>query len=285
MEVVDVEDAGDGGKRAANVAQRDCAGRAFEQDVEGLADDGDGAPDDHAGDEEREHRVDPHDAGKQDACAAGDDGRGGEGVAEHVQEDGADVDVAGELPEQAGNGAVHQDSGGGNDHHDVRVDGDRGVETMDGGDRDPGGEDDQGEGALEVDGGEREQDREEVGDVVAGLRDEGQGVGAQAEVKRRDDVAEGGGERDHQHALHFAGRGGHPVHEESIRGARRQVPGARVGFKVPVSRRYIDALDLFLGVCRNLCRPPSILPISSARAVASARSLVLPNPSRSAMTS
>jgi hypothetical protein len=32
---------------------------------------------------------------------------------------------------------------------------------------------------------------------------------------------------------------------------------------VPVSRPYIDALDLFLGVCRNLCRPPSILPISS----------------------
>src|ERR1019366_10286191 len=109
-----VEDAGNSGDGGADLAEFDRAGSAFEQDVEGFSDDGDGTPNDHAGDEEREEGVNPGHAGEQDACASGDDGRGGEGVAEHVQEDAADVDVAGEVPEQAGNGAVHQDSGGGN---------------------------------------------------------------------------------------------------------------------------------------------------------------------------
>ncbi len=50
-------------------------------------------------------------AGEEDGCATGDDGGGGEGVAEHVEEDAADVDVAGELPEEGGDGAVHEDAG------------------------------------------------------------------------------------------------------------------------------------------------------------------------------
>ena len=68
---------------------------------------------------ERERRVEPQGAGDEDADAAGDDGRGGERVAQHVQEDGADVDVAGGLPEQGGDGAVHEDAGGGDVHHDA----------------------------------------------------------------------------------------------------------------------------------------------------------------------
>ena len=46
---------------------------------------------------------------------------------------------------RVGDGAVHQDAGGGDVHHQARLDGDRGVEAMDGGDGDPGGEDDEGE--------------------------------------------------------------------------------------------------------------------------------------------
>ena len=218
VQVVDVEDAGDGCERGANIGQRDGAGRAFEQDIEGFADDGDGTPDNHTGDDEREDWVNPGHPGEQDACAAGDYCRGGEGVAEHVEEDAADVDVAGELPEKGGDGAIHQDSGGGDIHHDACVDGDRRVEAVDGRESDPGGEDDEGErvdeggedsgalvaegflvgggAALEVDGDEGEGDGEHIRNVVARFGDEGEGVCADAEIKCRDDVAEGGAERD-----------------------------------------------------------------------------------------
>ena len=107
MEVMDVEDALDGLHGLADRTELQIAWCAFEQDIERLADDADGAPEDHGGDEDGEERVDPGHAGKEDGCAAYDDGGGGERVAEHVEEDAADVDVAGEAPEQGGDGAVH----------------------------------------------------------------------------------------------------------------------------------------------------------------------------------
>src|ERR1700722_5936806 len=91
-------------------------------------------------------------AGKKEGCAPDDDGGGGEGVAEHVEVDAADVDVAGELPEEGGYGAVHEDSGEGDEHHEAGLNGDGVAEAMDGGEGDPGGEDNEGEGVDE--GGE-----------------------------------------------------------------------------------------------------------------------------------
>ena len=195
VEVVDVDDAGDGLHRLADGGELEVARGAFEEDVEGFADDADGGVDDHAGDDEGEDRVSPHDYiavwNEEDGGAAYDDGGGGEGVAEHVEEDAADIDVAGEAPEEGGDGAVHEDSGEGDEHHEARLDGDRVIEALDSGEGDPGGEDDEGGGVdeggedagalvaeglffrggtgLEVDGDEREQDGEEVGDVVTGL--------------------------------------------------------------------------------------------------------------------
>src|SRR6185437_2803123 len=152
-----------------------------------------------------ESGIDPHDAAEQDGSAACDDCGGGERVAEHVEEDRADVDVAGELPEEGGDGAVHEDSGGRDNHHQARLDGDRSVEPVDGGDGDPAGENDEGDGVdeggedsgaliaegflvgggagLEIDGCEGQKDGEEIADVVTGLGDERQGVGSHAEVK------------------------------------------------------------------------------------------------------
>ena len=146
-----------------------------------------------------------------------------------------------ELPEERGDGAVHQDSGGGDGHHDARLDGDRSDDAMDGGEGDPCGENDQrervdeggedagalvaegllvgGGAALEVDGDKGEPDGEHVREVVAGLGDEGEGVGAQAKVERRHNVAEGGGERDEEDALHPARVGRDLVHGSSIRGS------------------------------------------------------------------
>ena len=143
-----------------------------------------------------------------------------------------------ELPEQGGDGAVHQDAGGGDGHHEARLDGDRGVEAVDGGEGDPGGEDDEGEGVdeggedagalvaegllvggragLEVDGGEGEQDGEQVGDVVAGFGDEGEGVGTKAEVEGGKDVGRRQRHRELQDALHFPVRAGDHVHDLSV---------------------------------------------------------------------
>ena len=238
MQVVDVEDAGDVADGAADVAKLESTGRAFEEDVEGLANDVDRAPDDHAGDAEGEYGVEPHRACGGDRKATDDDGGGGESVAEHVEEDAADVDVSGGLPEHGGDGAVHQNAGGGDDHHQLRVDGYGGVEAVDGGDADPGGEDDEGEGVdegredtgaliaegllvgsgtgLEVDSGEGEEDRQQVGDVVAGLGDECEGVGSQTVVEGREDVSGRERHRELQDALHLAVRAGDHVHGFSV---------------------------------------------------------------------
>ena len=62
VEVVDVDDAGDLFHRGAEICQVEVAGCAFEQDVEGFADDADRTPEDHGGDDEREQGVDPLEA-------------------------------------------------------------------------------------------------------------------------------------------------------------------------------------------------------------------------------
>ena len=74
------------------------------------------------------------------AAPPDDDGGGGEGVAGHVEEGGAKIDVAGDAPEECGDDAIHDDTGGGGDDHDARVDGDRSVKAMDGLEGDPEGE-------------------------------------------------------------------------------------------------------------------------------------------------
>ena len=238
MEIVDVEDAVDGLHGVTDGGELHVARRALEEDVEGFADDADGAPEDHGGDDERENRVDPGHSGEEDGCAAHDDGGGGEGVAEHVQEDAADIDVAGEAPEEGGHGAVHQDSGGGDVHHQARLNGDRDGEAVDGFDGNPGGEDDEGSGVdegcedsgalvaeglllggrarLEVNGYEGKDDSEEVAEVVAGLGYEGQGVGAQTEDEGGDDVGEGQRHGELQNPLHLAVRRGDHVHVFSV---------------------------------------------------------------------
>jgi hypothetical protein len=94
MKIVNVENAVDRGHGLTDLTKLEVARSAFEQDIERLANDTDGAPEDHCGDEDGEHRVDPGHARKKDGCATGDDCCGGERVAEHVEEDATDVDVA-----------------------------------------------------------------------------------------------------------------------------------------------------------------------------------------------
>ena len=59
VQVVNVDHALDGFHAGANLGERDAAGRAFEKNIEGLADDADAGPENERGNEQRENRVDP----------------------------------------------------------------------------------------------------------------------------------------------------------------------------------------------------------------------------------
>ena len=122
MQVVDVLDALDGSEGGTNLDEGDAAGRAFEEDVEGLAHDGDRRPEDERGDGERERGIDPGASGEENDEATDDDRGGGQRIAEHVDEDAADVDVVADAPEHGGDEAIHEHTGGGHEHHDARLD-------------------------------------------------------------------------------------------------------------------------------------------------------------------
>ena len=118
----------------------------------------------------REDGVDPVLTGEEDARAAGDDGGRGERVAGHVEEGGAQVDVARHAPEQGGDDAVHDDAGGSDDHHQARLHGDGSAEAVNGFDGDPEGDDDERGGI--------DEGSQDAGALVA----EGLGVGSAGRV-------------------------------------------------------------------------------------------------------
>ena len=149
----------DGLKRNAYLRQRATARRAFQQDVERLAHDGERTPENQRGDEDGEHGIDPVVPGEQDGGAADDDRGGRKRVAQHVNEGAADVDVARGGPEQGGDHAVHQHAGGGDDHHEPGLHLNRLAEAVDGRDGDPDGDHDQRERV--------EKGRQDAGALVA----------------------------------------------------------------------------------------------------------------------
>ena len=205
-------------------------------------------PQDEGGDNEGEDGVDPVAAGEKDACAPGDNGRGGKSVAGHVDEGGAEIHVAGHTPEESGDNAVHQHAGSGYVHHEAGLDGDGDVEAVDGFEADPEGDEDEGSGVdeggqnagalvaesafvigragLEVDRRKAEQEGKEVGGIVACLGEQGQGVGAQAGDECDGHVSGGGDEGEAEYGLRpvsaGAGRGGGrgvDMHMSSVIGA------------------------------------------------------------------
>jgi hypothetical protein len=244
MEVVDVDDAFDGFHAGANLREGTAAWRAFKKDVEGFADNADAGPEDEGGDKERKDGVDPVLAGDEDSAATSDDGCCREGVAGHVEEGRTHVDVASYTPEECGDDAVHQDAGCGDDHHQPGLDGDRRREAMDGFDCDPERDDDErggvdkggedsgaliaeclgvaGGAGLEVDGGEAEQEGQEIRRVVAGLREQCEGVGAQPGYEGDNDISQRGNQRKAENGFcsACADRGGRGVnmHGNSIPG-------------------------------------------------------------------
>src|SRR3569833_726927 len=121
--VVVVLDVFNGFHAGADVVEFDATGGAFQQDVEGFADNVDAGPEDESSDDEGENRVDPGLAGEEDGRASGDNRGGRKGISCHVNEGASQVDVARHAPEEGGNHAVHQDAGGGNPHHELGLNG------------------------------------------------------------------------------------------------------------------------------------------------------------------
>ena len=101
--------------------QLHAAGSAFQQDVQALADDADGRPEDHDADADGERGIDPALAGEGDGDATGDHRGRGQRVADFVHDGAAQVDVAMAAHEQQGDAAVHQHSGGGDPDHELRL--------------------------------------------------------------------------------------------------------------------------------------------------------------------
>ena len=94
MDVMDVLDAGHGRERSrGDGGALDAGGRAFEQDMGGVAHELAGIAEDQHGDEDREDRIDRHPAGPEDH-ERGRDGRDrAEEIADDMQERAAQVEV------------------------------------------------------------------------------------------------------------------------------------------------------------------------------------------------
>jgi len=223
VEVVDIENAVDRFHAGTDLVELYAARSAFEKNVEGFADDVDAGPEDESGNDERKYGIDPGMPGEQDCRASGDYSGGGERVSCHVEEGAAHIDVAGATPEEGGDDAVHENTGSRHPHHQAGLDGDGSAEAVDGFNGDPDGDDDQGrrvdEGGedtgalvaeslgivaravLKINRYEAEQEGQEVGGIVAGLRKQGEGVGAKAEDESDSDVGESSYEREAEYGL------------------------------------------------------------------------------------
>ena len=99
-----------------------AARRAFQQDVESLANDAESRPQNQHADPNRQDRVDPIVVGEQDGPASGDDGGGRERVADFVEQGAANVHVAAGTVEEESDNTVHHYSRGCHPHHHASLD-------------------------------------------------------------------------------------------------------------------------------------------------------------------
>ena len=122
MEVVDVEHAGDGAQLRVDGGNLHAAGCAFEQNVQTLTHNADRRPEHHAGDADGERRIDPAMAGSEDEPAADDHGSGRERIANFVDQDGAQIQIASAAQQHCRDGSVEKHSGGSHPHHESGLD-------------------------------------------------------------------------------------------------------------------------------------------------------------------
>ena len=131
VQVVNIDDASDGAHFRDDGLEFHRAGRAFEKDIQALANNADRRPQDHASDGNGECRVNPAMAGDHDGPASGDDRCRGESVANLVNDYRAQIQVATAAKQQHGDGAVEQYSDCGDPHNQPGANGHRMGDTLD----------------------------------------------------------------------------------------------------------------------------------------------------------
>src|SRR6185437_6448567 len=100
-----------GGQILTNVMRVDLTRRGVEREPDRFAQQTPGAPQDHDRDQEACHRVEPLPAGQHDAAGGSDDGDRDAGIAEHVQEGAAHIDVGLAAAAQEPGGQAVDDDG------------------------------------------------------------------------------------------------------------------------------------------------------------------------------
>jgi len=150
VKIVHVEDTFDSGHRLGDVGEFDAARQSFEQDIERFANDVPGRVDDERSEGDGESRVEIAPAGITNSNRAGDDSDGADGIAHHVNERGADIDVAFLTSVQRQhNGAVQNESRSCDPHHRPVVYGLRVNDPADGLPENEQRDEDQGGGVQE----------------------------------------------------------------------------------------------------------------------------------------
>lgn len=238
MQVMHIADPIDLLHRAAHLGQLHPFGRAFQEDVQGLADNVQGRPEDQRGNQQRQRRIDPQAARELDDGAAHNDRRSGKRISQHVQEGPAHVQVAADPGQHPRQHAVDCDANGGHRHHGPRPYGDRMQQAAHGRNGDPHGDDNQrqrvdkgrqhlgpvvaislcfaGRPRLQMDGQERKQQRQKVRGVVSRLGEQRQTVHAQTGDQRQQHIRKRERQRQPQHALHPARSGHVEMHAFSL---------------------------------------------------------------------
>lgn len=214
VEIVNFLDALDGEDGAGDLFDLQFAGTALEEDVGGFAENADAGPEDEKADGEAEERIDPGEVRGVDDDRAGDDGDVGEGIAEVMDQDAAEIEVAAATDESEGDAAVDGEGGEGGPDHPGFDNLHGRAEALDGFVAEPEGEKDEekgvGEGGQDAGamiavgffgvggavgpahGQPRDAEGGNVGEVVDGVVEEGDGMAEDAAEDFRDDQAEGG---------------------------------------------------------------------------------------------
>ncbi len=149
VHIMDFLDAFDGEHGASDVLDAELERSTFEEDVSGFAQDADAGPEDENTDGDAENRIDPEGAGEMNEDGAANDSDIGEGVAEIVNENAAEIEIAASTNKSEGDTAVNGESGEGSPNHPAFDDVYGRAEALDGFVTEPDGKEDKEDGVGE----------------------------------------------------------------------------------------------------------------------------------------
>ena len=145
MKIVHVEDAGDGTHRFSDPIQFNAAGKAFEQDIQRFVHDVPSGVDNEAAESDGENGIDIGPARVVDGDGTENNGAGANGIAHHVNESGAHIEITLLAAIQGEHDAAVNDERQECDpEHQLVIDGLRMDQTCDGFPENVKGNDDQG---------------------------------------------------------------------------------------------------------------------------------------------